>query len=282
MKKERLVFMGTPDICLPSLKQLLKTQQLVGIVTQPDKPQGRGQKQRFSPVKQLALDHQIPIAQPNTKDAIKDALDAFHPTLIIVFAYGRILPKSVTDQYICLNLHASLLPAYRGASPIQAALLNNDTQTGITLMRMNERMDEGNIITQQHCDITQTDNLESLHDKLADCSANMCTQLLSQPIARTALEGLPQDHQQASYCKKLQSEDMALSLDESAITWLAKIRAFSPRPGAYLIQQGKRIKILEAEIKDNKIHLKTVKPEGKPSMSYHDYCLGHPEGITTC
>ena len=250
MKKERLVFMGTPDICLPSLKQLLKTQQLVGIVTQPDKPQGRGQKQRFSPVKQLALD--------------------------------RILPKSVTDQYICLNLHASLLPAYRGASPIQAALLNNDTQTGITLMRMNARMDEGNIITQQHCDITQTDNLESLHDKLADCAANMCTELLSQPIARTALEGLPQDHQQASYCKKLQSEDMALSLDEPAITWLAKIRAFSPRPGAYLIQQGKRIKILEAEIKDNKIHLKTVKPEGKPRMSYHDYCLGHPEGITTC
>lgn len=274
MSIKKILFCGTPDFAALHLKAILSAfpSLELQVLSRPDAPKGRGRKETVSPVKQVALDHHFPVATPHTKAELSTYVKTFNPDLIIVVAYGMIFPKELTDHYLCVNVHGSLLPAYRGASPIQASLLNNDLKTGITLIQMNEKMDEGDILGIAELPILETDNFQTLHDRLADCG----TQLLLSFIQKfPTMTRLKQDHQEATYCSKLSKADTILNPEDTLLTKLGKVRAFSPTPGATWIHNGKRIKILSAKSDGQKLIPLIVKPEGKGEMSYADYQRGY-------
>ncbi|RAP33509.1 methionyl-tRNA formyltransferase [Candidatus Marinamargulisbacteria bacterium SCGC AG-439-L15] len=280
MKDKHIVFMGTPDFSVPTLKAIhsaFPTTKL-SVVSKPDKRRGRGSETSPCPVKKWAEEHTLEVYTPETKQALSELVETLQPDLIIIIAYGMILPKDITDAFLCINIHASLLPKYRGPSPIHAALLNGDGETGVTLMCINEKMDAGDILTKVSVPIQDTDTFGSLHDSLSELGAKHLVEFLgTQPL--NSLIRHPQDETQASYCALIQKEDSIIDWDLSPQDMLNRIRAFSPLPGATLTHHGKKIKILEAKIEDGKVHFITVKPEGKAAMSYQDYCLGHPEGL---
>jgi len=282
MKEKTCIFMGTPDFAVPTLTTLVDyfPDWSFEVFTQPDKPKGRGKHLLATPVKEKASTLSLQLHQPHTKSEIETSIQAIKPDIIIVIAYGHIIPKSITDQFLCINVHASLLPQYRGASPIHAALLNADKKTGNTLIRMNEKMDDGDILEVSELEIEDTDNLGSLHDKLAQNAAKTLKSYLKETPENKWGIGKPQDPKKASYCSKIQKEDLFLNPADSPKINNQKIKAFSPVPGAYLIRNDKRIKILEAKIENDKLLPLKVKPEGKKSMAYDDYKLGNPEGLT--
>jgi methionyl-tRNA formyltransferase len=272
---KKLLFLGTPDFAVPMLEAVIQHQAVntFAVITRPDAPKGRSKKLVPSPVKQCAIKHNLPVFNPPTKETLSATIQSLSPDIIIVVAYGMILPKIITDTYFCINSHGSLLPQYRGASPIHASLLNHDKKTGITLIKMDEKMDTGDILYQQKITIDPQDNFASLHDKLAILSG---TAIITYLETMTDVTPVPQNHQTATYCKKYISSDFELNTTDSALINLGKIRAFSPVPGAYIIKDKKRVKILHATLENNKLKLITVKPEGKQAMSYQDYCLGNP------
>jgi methionyl-tRNA formyltransferase len=271
--------MGSPEFALPSLKALRQTfsEDIIAVFTRPDAPKGRGKKLVSTPIKSWALSQEIPVYTPHNKDELQSEIVNLDPDLIVVIAYGMIFPQVITDKYFCLNVHGSLLPKFRGASPIQASLLNGDTETGITLMKMNESMDKGAILSKETITIQDNDNLASLHDKLAELGSKVLPGYISDHLITGQFTLTPQDHVQASYCKKIQKTDLELDLKQTPIQILRKIRAFSPIPGAFVINNNRRVKILDAKIVDDELNILQVKPEGKSIMSYHDYCLAHPK-----
>jgi methionyl-tRNA formyltransferase len=233
----RIVFMGTPDFAVPSLKALLQSgHDVVGVVTQPDRPKGRGQELAASPVKQLAARHRIPVLQPlKMKDpAFLDALSAWKPDLIVVTAFGRILPKVVLDlpPHGCINVHASLLPKYRGAGPIQWAIIRGEQETGITTMRMDEGMDTGAILLQETVPITPDDTAGTLSSRLADVGGRLLIVTLSQLLAGTVTPRL-QDSSQATMAPLLKKEDGLLDWTLPALDLANRVRGLSPWPGAH-------------------------------------------------
>lgn len=250
----RIVFMGTPDFAVPTLRSLLNSShQVVGVVTQPDRPKGRGQELAASPVKQLAQQHGIPILQPlKMKDpAFLEALAAWKPDLIVVAAFGRILPKVVLDlpPKGCINVHASLLPKYRGAGPIQWAIIRGERETGITTMLMDEGMDTGAILLQEPVPIAPDDTAGTLSTKLAEVGGRVLLETLTR-LEKGTLVPRPQDHSQASMAPLLKKEDGLLDWTLPAVELANRVRGLTPWPGAYTFLGNDRWVIWKAAAND--------------------------------
>lgn len=273
---QSILFLGSPDFAIPCLSALHSAEHVTlrGIISQPDRKKGRGKTLAPTPVSQFAIDQGIARHTPSTKDELVNLVAQYQPDVLVVVAFGMIIPKSITDAYLCLNIHPSLLPLYRGPAPIQAALLNSDAESGVCLMKLDEKMDEGAILSCHRDAILPEDNAGSLHDRYAAIGAKQCVQYLAASDAGTAPSGIPQDHRHASYCQKIQKDDLYLTESMTAREKYNRIRAFSPFPGAYVMHQGKRVKVLAAEFDGEKLVPVTVKPEGKGVMAYRDFCLG--------
>lgn len=232
----RTVFLGTGDIALPALDWLAKNTELLAVVTQPDKPSGRGQKLAPGPVKSHCAAWRTPILQPKSlKDSeARNALSKFPAELFVVMAYGNILPKAVLDlpKIACLNLHASLLPKYRGASPVQAPLLAGDTETGITLMFMDEGLDTGDMLHKISIRLDPAETGGSLHQKLALLAPKVLEEGISGMLSG-GLQRLPQNHSEATHTRKLRKEDGRIDWTRPACEIERKVRAFDPWPGTF-------------------------------------------------
>ncbi len=235
MNKPRIVFAGTPEFAVPSLSALLRADYpVVAVYTQPDRPAGRGRKLQASPIKRLALEHGLPVYQPpslKTPES-RDELANLRPELLVVAAYGLILPQTVLDLPAlgCLNVHASLLPRWRGAAPIQRALLAGDRETGITIMRMEAGLDTGPMLLKRACPITAEETGQSLHDKLAALGAEALTQTL---VRLDELRPEPQANEAATYAPKLEKAEARLDWSRPAPELERKVRAFNPWPVAW-------------------------------------------------
>ena len=243
----RIVFMGTPDFAVRSLQALLQAGHRVTLaVTQPDKPKGRGNKVQFPPVKQAALAAGVPVMQPLTlKDpAVQDAIRAEQPDAIVVAAYGRILPQAVLDipPLGCINVHGSLLPRYRGAAPVQRAVLNGETQSGITTMLMDKGMDTGAILLTAACPIPPDMTAGELFDKLADIGAQLLLRTLDERQAGR-LPGTPQDDALATYAPMLTKQEAELDWALPAQQLHNQVRGLNPAPVARTVMAGLPVKI---------------------------------------
>jgi methionyl-tRNA formyltransferase len=248
----RLVFAGTPEFSVPSLHAcLVSGAEVVAVYTQPDRPAGRGRKLSASPVKQAALDAGIVVEQPETlrdKDA-RAHLAAYAPDLMIVVAYGLILPKSVLaiPRLGCWNVHASLLPRWRGAAPIQRAILAGDTETGVDLMQMEAGLDTGPVLLEARTPIRADDTGGSLHDRLAALGASTLADGLARLLRGEGLPATPQRDDGVAYAHKLDKAEARLDWHEPALQLGRKVRAFDPWPVAEAIVDGERLRIWSAE-----------------------------------
>lgn len=243
-----IVCMGTPDFALPVLDAIdASGYRLLAVVTQPDRPKGRGQRLAHSPVKEWAIKKGIPVMQPaKARDAIFiEDLRALAPDLIVTAAYGQILPRAVLDipPKGCINVHASLLPCYRGASPIQQALMDGCERTGVTIMYMDEEMDTGDILMQKAVDIGEDMTCEALHDRLSALGGTCIAELL--PVfASGKPEGTPQPHDDASYCRKITKGMGIIDWRQDAACIRRQVCALTPWPGACTKVEDQRLKIL--------------------------------------
>jgi methionyl-tRNA formyltransferase len=245
----RLIFMGTPQFAVPALVALEAHHQVVGVVTQPDRRAGRGRKVVVSPVKEAALERGLRIFQPQTlrdPGAVAQLAD-WMPEIIVVAAFGQILKAPVLNlpRHGCLNVHASLLPAYRGAAPIAAAILAGDKVTGVTIMRMDEGLDTGPILAQAECPIGVDDTTASLSVRLAELGARLMVETLPGWLGGE-IEARPQDDSLATYCRTLAKEDGRLDWTRPAEALDRQVRACDPWPGTFTTWAGQRLKVLRA------------------------------------
>lgn len=249
----KIIFAGTPDFAAVHLQGILAAGEhdVIAVYSQPDRPAGRGKKLKPSPVKQLALEHNIPVYQPlNFKSAEdQEALKDLNADLMVVVAYGLLLPKVILDapRLGCINVHASLLPRWRGAAPIQRAIEAGDSETGVIIMQMDEGLDTGDMLLEARCSITATDTGGSLHDKLADIGVPALNQALRQ-LASGSATATRQDDSQSCYAAKINKQEQAIDWRQPAVELERKIRAFNPFPVAYCSLSGERIKIWQAAV----------------------------------
>lgn len=298
--------MGTPDFALFSLKALVENgEDIIGVITQPDKPKGRGYELTPPPVKVYALEKGLPVYQPTTLrgDEFAALLAELDPDLIIVVAYGKILPKNVLDypKYGCINVHGSLLPAYRGAAPMQRAIIDGCKTTGITTMYMAEGLDTGDMLLKDEIVIEQNDNFEDIHDRLGACGAKTLLRTIDA-LRKGTLTPEVQDDALASYAAKIEKADCLLDFSHDAKSLHDRIRGLSPIPLAFThTPDGKLLKILAARVSDtpcpadaapgtvvaldngeitvacgnaSTLALLRVLPEGKGRMSAADFIRG--------
>ena len=248
----RIIFMGTPDFAVGTLEALVNAgHEVVLAVTQPDKPQGRKQALIAPPVKQTAEKLGIPVYQPKRvreQEALA-LLRSYEPELIVVAAFGQILPKALLDMpaYGCINVHASLLPKYRGAAPIQWALLNGDTVTGVTIMRMDVGLDTGDMIAKEEVAITPQDTGGALFDRLAETGAKLCVDTIPSIVDGTAVY-TPQDEQAATKVGQISKKDGLIDFTRSAQAIECQVRGLNPWPSAYTSLAGKTLKIWSAQV----------------------------------
>jgi len=250
--------MGTPEFAAPSLQTLLAGEDpVVGVVTQPDQPSGRGMALHAPPVKVLAQAHQVPVCQPAKlrEPGVLEQLHAWQPDLIVVVAYGKMLPTALLTlpTYGCINVHASLLPKYRGAAPIQWAIAQGETETGVTIMCISERMDAGDLLLQKRCTIADNDTGGTLHDKLSQLGAEALREALVL-FKQGQLIAHPQNEAEATYAPIIKKEDGCIDWNLAAEIIERRIRAFNPWPSAYTTLNGKLLKIF------------TARPERLPSQ----------------
>jgi methionyl-tRNA formyltransferase len=296
----RVLFIGTGEIGLPVLRWLRETKEheLVGVVTQPDKPAGRAQRIEAPPIKAALSGTDLPIRQPRrikTDDAVGE-IRALAPEVIVVMAYGQILPRAVLEipERACLNLHASLLPRHRGAAPIQAAIIEGDQETGITVMYMDEGLDTGDVMLQERIGIAPNETGGSLHDRLAGIAPTALEKALRHLQAGTAPR-MPQDAIGATYAPKLEREDGRIAWSEPALLIERKIRAFDPWPGAFAILRDemgrdRKLKVFRASVVDScsadpanlvvptkqgALRLEEVQLEGKRRMAAAEFLRGY-------
>ena len=247
-----IVFMGTPEFALPTLEKIYNSSHsILSVITQPDRPKGRGQKQVDSPIKKFALENNLPVLQPatvNTKEFIASLLEN-RPDYIIVVAFGQILSETLlkVPKQFCINLHSSLLPKYRGAAPINRAILNGETHSGVTTMIMDKGMDTGDILLVDETPIEQNDDAQSLHDKLSEQGGKLVLETLSR-LQKNDLLPTPQNSDLASYAPKLKKEESLIDWKIDAESIFNKIRGLSPWPGTHTLYNGKRLAILKGEI----------------------------------
>ena len=245
----RLIFAGTPGFAVPSLEGLIAAgHPPLAVFTQPDRPAGRGRRLTPPPVKAAAEAHGLPVHQPARLDATEEErIRALAPDLMVVVAYGLILPAGVlaAPRLGCVNVHASLLPRWRGAAPIQRAVMAGDRETGITLMRMEAGLDTGPMLARRSTPIGADETAGSLHDRLAAMGAELLTEHLETILAGEAVE-TPQDEREATYAAKLSRPETRLDLAESAETLARRVRALEPVPGARLKLGGRGVRVREA------------------------------------
>lgn len=252
----KIVFMGTPDFAARALEAIVKAgHQVTLVVTQPDKPRGRGKEMQFPPVKKTALSCHIPVFQPikiKTKEAV-DVLRAQEADIFVVAAFGQILSGEILKlpKYGCVNIHASLLPKYRGAAPIQHAIINGETESGITIMQMDEGLDTGAMLTQKKVRIEKTDTGESLHDKLREAGAELIVETLPL-IEAGKTTATPQDDSLSSYAGRLTKALGEINWAQDAKTLERLVRGLHSWPGCYTYLNGKTIKIWEADVAEDK------------------------------
>ena len=296
----RIVFIGTGEIGVPTLRTLLNSEhEVVAVVTQPDKRVGREQRIEPPPIKKEIAKTRIPILQPariKDQQATEEIRD-FAPDVVVVVAYGQILPRDVLEipRLACLNLHASLLPRWRGAAPIQAAIAAGDCETGITAMYMDEGLDTGDILLQRSVEILPNDTGGSLHDRLAQIAPEALLESLRLVAAENAPR-IPQDNARATYAPKLKREHGLIDWSESAEAIDRKIRAYNPWPGAFMKVDRQSLKIFSASVVDlngqpgevlrsdedlvvatgkGALSLAEVQLEGRRRMSAAEFLRGH-------
>lgn len=247
----KIIFAGTPHFAASALAALLKEHQVVAVLTQPDRPSGRGMQLTPSPVKQLALQHGLPVLQPATLKTAEaqQAIAELEAEVMVVAAYGLILPQAVLQlpRYGCLNIHASLLPRWRGAAPIQRAILAGDAETGITIMQMDEGLDTGDMLLKKACPIAPDDTAETLHDKLAGLGAQAITESL-QDLQRGKLRPQRQDAQLATYAAKLTKGEAQLDWSQDAARLERAVRGYYPFPVAQTVFGETPVKISRASM----------------------------------
>ncbi|MGQ9570516.1 MAG: methionyl-tRNA formyltransferase [Thermodesulfovibrionales bacterium] len=302
----RIVFFGTPEFAFPSLNALLKSEdEVVAVVTQPDKRAGRGRIIHKSPVKEVAIESGIKVFQPvNIKDNnFINALSSLNPDMIIVVAYGKILPPQILNipPLGCVNVHASLLPKYRGAAPVQWAIINGEKETGVTTMFMDEGLDTGNILLQEKIVITDDDNSETLSEKLSHIGALLLLKTIKE-IKEGSIKAIPQKGV-ATYAPPLKKEDGRINWSKTSKEIFNLIRGLYPWPCAYCYLNHERIKIIKAKVLDGSgspgrienakkgelvigtgeglISIIELQPEGKKKMSVESFLLGRKlkEGV---
>jgi len=295
------VFMGTPEFALASLKKLAENKEnIIAVVCQPDKPKGRGQKLESCPSKKWAQENKIKVLQPE-KSRDRDFVDQIrklNPDLIVVASFGQILPKELIEipRHGAINIHSSLLPKYRGASPIAYAILNRDQETGVTSMQITEKLDAGPILLQRAIAIQPNDTAATLHDKLAELGAELLVETINGIKAGT-VKPLPQDESKASYARMLKKEQGLINWQEPAETIWQKVKAFNPWPAAYVGEGEHLIKIWRAEPASGKgepgrvleahnkwieaacgkgsLRIFELQPAGKKKMSAEAFLAGH-------
>lgn len=256
MKKLKVLFMGTPDFAVPTLEALCNSEyEVIEVVTQPDKPKGRGKSVQMTPVKECALKYDIPVYQPvrlRNEESVAH-LAELDIDFMVVVAFGQILPKSVLDmpRYGCINVHSSLLPAYRGAAPMQWTIINGETKTGVTTMYMDEGIDTGDILLQEETPIYDDETGGSLHDRLAEMGANLLIKTL-KGIEDNTITRIKQDDSKSNYVGMLNKSHGKMDFTKSAIELERLVRGLNPWPSAYTTLNGKMFKIWEAKaIEDN-------------------------------
>ncbi len=247
----KIIFAGTPEFAVPSLQMLLESRhEVCAVYTQPDRPSGRGRKLHFSPVKELALQAGIPVFQPLTLKTDEDLqqLIAFNADLMVVVAYGMILTQTVLDlpKLGCINVHGSLLPRWRGAAPIQRALMAGDEKTGVTIMQIVRKLDAGDMLHKEEYVIQATDTASDLHDKLAELGATGLAKVLEQMEAGT-LHAEPQDESLVTYAEKLSKTEAVIDWTEAASAIALKVRGLNAWPVAETRYQGDVLRIWQAE-----------------------------------
>ncbi len=247
-----IIFAGTPEFAVPALRALLQTQhRVVAVYTQPDRPSGRGQKIRPGPVKTLAIEHGLTVLQPQSfKNRVDvDRMKSLSADLMIVAAYGILLPEVIlqTPGLGCINIHASLLPSWRGAAPIQRAILAGDRQTGITLMQMDAGLDTGDMLARAAIDIPPDSTSQALHDKLMNLGAELLLSKLDD-IEKQKLSPQKQDQSQACYASKISKSEAEIDWNKSSQTLDREIRAYNPWPISYTSLKGQNVKIWGAEV----------------------------------
>ncbi len=254
----RIVFMGTPHFAVPALKSLSGSRHSIElVVSQPDRPRGRGKVVVSTPVKQAALDMNYPIIQPFSARTLDfhDKIAALNPDLIIVVAYGHVLPQSIIEipRFGAINIHASLLPKYRGPAPIQWAVINMEKETGVTIMKMDKGLDTGDILSSSSIRISSDDTSESLHLKLSMLGAGLLIETLDY-LQIHLKNAKPQSHEHATHAPLLKKEDGHINWAKPAEETEALIRGLTPWPGAFCFCNGKRLKIFKAAMKSMQIH----------------------------
>ena len=254
MSGRRILFAGTPDFALASLRALCDSGVVpLAVYTQPDRPAGRGRKLRLSPVKEYAQGRKIVVRQPESlkNSDVATEIAEFDADLMIVAAYGVILPQAVLDLpgHGCLNVHASLLPRWRGAAPIQAAILAGDEESGISLMKMTAGLDSGPVFARQLLRIGDTENAGELHDRLALLGGEMLCEHLAA-ILDGKLEPKPQDESSVTYAGKIKKNDAAMNWHNTATELLRQVRAYNPAPGAFFDADGEHVKCWSATLID--------------------------------
>lgn len=260
--KSKILFMGTPDFARVTLEALIAAgADIVGVVTQPDKPRGRKLQLTPSAVKVCALEHGLTVYQPKTLrgEEFAELLDRLAPELIVVIAFGKILPDNVLDypKLGCINVHGSLLPKYRGAAPMQRAIIEGERETGITIIRMDSGIDTGDMLAKVALPIEPNDDFEAVHDKLAAAGAKLLVETLEAVEDGTARPE-KQDDLKSTYAAKIENEDCALSFDDSASNVHNRIRGLSPFPLCYVEHNGHALKLISSELAD------TVTPHKNP------------------
>jgi len=295
----RIVFMGSPDFSLPALRALAENYRVVGVVTQPDRPAGRGRELKIPPVKELAQELGLPIMQPTRLKAPQaiEQLKAWNPDLIVVAAFGQILRPEVLDlpQHGCINVHASLLPRWRGAAPINAAILHGDGKTGVTIMKMDPGLDTGPILSKSGIPIQADETAGSLSPKLSQLGGDLLIETLPAYLSGE-MTPQPQDDSLATYVRMLKRTDGELDFNEPAEALARRVRAFNPWPGTYLIWGDQRLKVHQAHAlsatspgvgvftiqegcpavgaSDGLLMLDEVQPSGKRSMPGDTFLRG--------
>ena len=300
----RILFMGTPDFSVPTLESLLDSEhEIIGVVTQPDKPKGRGKHIVLPPVKVVALEKGIPVYQPSkVKDPdFMDRMKALEPDLAVVVAFGQILPKAFLDlpKYGCINIHASLLPKYRGAGPIQWAIIHGEARTGVTTMYMDVGLDTGDMLLKQTVEIEPNETGGSLHDKLSVIGGPLVIKTI-EALMEERLVGEPQNNELSTYAPMLSKEMGNIDWHQTANKIERLIRGLNPWPSAYTYYEGKLLKIWESEVvlcntvdmpagsiceirddgfvvkcKEEGLLIKSLQLQGKKRMSTPDFLRGH-------
>ncbi len=271
-----MVFMGSPDFAVPSLRSLAAQYEISGVVTQPDRQAGRGRALRAPAVKLAALELGLPLIQParlRETEALA-TLRRWAPDLIVVAAFGQILRTEVLQLPVhgCLNVHASLLPRWRGAAPIQAAILADDPETGVTVMKMDEGVDTGGILGQARVPIGVEDTAKSLSATLSGLGANLLLQVLPRYLAGE-LEPSPQDESRATKAPLLNKSDGLLDLERPAVELERRVRALNPWPGAFFVWEGRTLKVLRSHV----VHKSAT--AGRRLVEGGEIALGTPQGL---